>query len=143
MLQKEVSFFIDVIVGSLAESSNVSVCEESPRDVVGGMCHTNSWQILIVTCIRVMKVAYQVSDHFLPAYIYLTYGGLVRDLPPNETLQGINLDVNSEQEGKEAFAIFNQIRTLAGAVSEDEDDDDSATRMFYLCRTRNIAQQAS
>lgn len=62
----------------------VSVCEESPCEVVEG----------------------NIS---------------VRDLPPNETLRGINVDVHTEQEANEVLATLNRI-AISGEEDEDEDD---------------------
>ncbi|KAG1719254.1 uncharacterized protein EDB91DRAFT_1181749 [Suillus paluster] len=68
---------------------DVSVCEESPPDIVEGNMS-------------------------------------VKDLPPNETLRGINVDVDNEQEEQEAFAILNRI-ARSGEADEDEDEDDDRT----------------
>jgi len=59
--------------------------------------------------------------------LYLTYSESVKDLPPNKTLGGISLDVYSEEEENEVFAILNQFGTLTGG---DDEDDDSATGVF-------------
>ncbi|KAG1780973.1 hypothetical protein EV702DRAFT_1266333 [Suillus placidus] len=67
---------------------DVSVCEESPCEVVDG----------------------NIS---------------VRDLPPNETLQGISVDVHTEPEANEVLATLNRI-AIAG--EKDEDDDDRTIR---------------
>lgn len=65
-------------------------------------------------------------DYFFPLYPYLTYSGSVKDLPPNETIRGINLVVHTEQEENEAVRILNRFAASSG---EEEDDDDD-TSMF-------------
>lgn len=74
-------------------AGDISVCEESPRDVVDG----------------------NIS---------------LRDLPPNETLKGISVDVHTEPEANEALATLNRI-AIAG---EDDDDDDQTIRPSTLRR---------
>ncbi|KAG1726052.1 uncharacterized protein EDB91DRAFT_1166682 [Suillus paluster] len=48
---------------------------------------------------------------------------LVRDLPPNETIRGINMDVQTEQEANDVLAMLNQIAISGG----EEDEDDTQT----------------
>lgn len=72
----------------------------------------------------------------------LTYSGSVKDLPPNETLRGINLVVHTEQEENEAVGILNRIAAFSGEEEEeDEDDDDRTSVFFFKSCTRNITQQ--
>ncbi|KAG2030357.1 hypothetical protein BDR03DRAFT_987150 [Suillus americanus] len=47
---------------------------------------------------------------------------VVRDLPPDETLRGINVDVHTEQEANEVFATLNQI-AISGEEDREPDDD--------------------
>lgn len=47
---------------------------------------------------------------------------LVRDLPPNETLRGINVDVHTEQEANEVLSTLNRFAT-SGEENEESDDD--------------------
>lgn len=74
------------IIASGPAAGDISVCEESPRDVVDG----------------------NIS---------------LRDLPPNETLEGITVDVHTEPEANEALATLNRI----AIAREDDDDDDNQT----------------
>ncbi|KAG2747290.1 hypothetical protein P692DRAFT_20806291 [Suillus brevipes Sb2] len=76
-----------------AAAGDISVCEESPREVVDG----------------------NIS---------------LRDLPPNETLEGISIDVHTDTEANEALATLNRI-AIAG---EDDDDDDQTIRPSTLSR---------
>lgn len=46
----------------------------------------------------------------------------VRDLPPDETLRGINVDVHTEQEANEVFATLNRI-AISGEEDREPDDD--------------------
>lgn len=75
------------ILGSTG--GNVSVCEESPCDVVDG----------------------NIS---------------VRDLPSNQTIQGISVDVHTEQEASELLAMVDRFRN--SEEEEEEDDDDRTIR---------------
>lgn len=74
-------------------------------------------------------------------YPCVTYNGSVKDLPPNETLRGINVDVHTEQEKIEALGMLNRIAALAGRENDDDDDDDdgSNTSMFlFYDHTRHV-----
>lgn len=53
----------------------------------------------------------------------------VTNLPPNETIQGLNVDVHNEQEEQEVFATLGRIAKAREADEEEEeyDDDDEAT----------------
>ncbi|KAG1764833.1 hypothetical protein EDD22DRAFT_437399 [Suillus occidentalis] len=48
----------------------------------------------------------------------------VADLPPNETIRGLNVDVHNEQEEQEVFALFGRIARARETDEEDADDDD-------------------
>lgn len=56
-------------------------------------------------------------------------GGSVADLPPNETIRGITVEVHNEQEEQEVFANLKRI-TNSRKADEDEDEDDGQTSMF-------------
>ncbi|KAG2141278.1 hypothetical protein DEU56DRAFT_796059 [Suillus clintonianus] len=79
--------------GSPGESAqgDISVCEESPCEVVEGSFSVN-------------------------------------DLPPDETIRGINVEVHGEQEEQEAFETFNRIAKSQQADEEDDDDDDQTIK---------------
>lgn len=54
----------------------------------------------------------------------------VTDLPPNETIRGLNVDVHNEQEEQEAFAALGRILKSRRTDEEEEagyDDDDTST----------------
>lgn len=54
----------------------------------------------------------------------------VADLPPNETIRGLNVDIHNEQEEQEVFAALGRIARAREADEEeavDDDDDDGAT----------------
>ncbi|KAG1792381.1 hypothetical protein EV424DRAFT_1454470 [Suillus variegatus] len=50
----------------------------------------------------------------------------VADLPPNETIRGITVEVHNEQEEQEVFANLKRI-TNSRKADEDEDEDDGQT----------------
>ncbi|OJA10483.1 hypothetical protein AZE42_06419 [Rhizopogon vesiculosus] len=79
----------NAILGSLGESTHphVSVCEESPRDVVE-----------------------------------------VKDIPPDETIRGISMDVDTEEEAYEVLTTLKRIATTGEEEEEEEDDDDRTVR---------------
>ncbi|KAG2337229.1 hypothetical protein BDR05DRAFT_1063380 [Suillus weaverae] len=54
----------------------------------------------------------------------------VTDLPPNETIRGLNVDVHNEQEEQEVFATLSRIAKAreADEEAEEEDDDDDDDR---------------
>ncbi|KAG1803065.1 uncharacterized protein BJ212DRAFT_1397068 [Suillus subaureus] len=59
----------------------------------------------------------------------------VTDLPPNETIRGLNVDVHNEQEEQEVFVSLSRIAKARGAYKEeaeydDDYDDDKSTSMF-------------
>jgi hypothetical protein len=58
----------------------------------------------------------------------ISHSELVRDLPPNETLQGISVDVHTEPEASEVLATLNRIAIAGGeeeGSGDDDDDDDN------------------
>ncbi|KAG2151494.1 hypothetical protein DEU56DRAFT_778196 [Suillus clintonianus] len=89
--------------GSASESAqahgDVSVCEESPCDVVEG----------------------NIS---------------VRDLPPNETLRGINVDVHTEQEANEVLATLNRFNQSTISEEEAGESDDDRTIRAPISQSR-------
>jgi hypothetical protein len=46
----------------------------------------------------------------------------VRDLPPNETLRGINVDVHTDEEANEVLATLNRF-AISGEEGEETEDD--------------------
>lgn len=61
---------------------------------------------------------------------YLTYSRPVKDLPPNEAIRGINLDVHTVQEENKVLRILNRIAAISGEEGDD-DDDDSKTSVYF------------
>ncbi|KAG1880235.1 hypothetical protein C8R48DRAFT_767039 [Suillus tomentosus] len=93
------------ILGSTG--GNVSVCEESPCDVVDGM------HVLYILW-RSTKASFASRQYF-------------RDLPSNQTIQGISVDVHTEQEASELLAMVDRFRN-SEEEEEEEDDDDRTIR---------------
>lgn len=67
-------------------------------------------------------------------------GGLsVADLPPNETIRGLNVDVHNEQEEQEVFETLSRIVKAreadtgeeAGCDDDDDDDGSSTVRLSH------------
>ncbi|OAX36844.1 hypothetical protein K503DRAFT_867276 [Rhizopogon vinicolor AM-OR11-026] len=56
----------------------------------------------------------------------------VKDLPPDETLRGISMDIDTEEEVNEVLTTLNRIATSGGEEEEgggdDDDDDDDGSR---------------
>ncbi|KAJ8585341.1 hypothetical protein M405DRAFT_936089 [Rhizopogon salebrosus TDB-379] len=50
--------------------------------------------------------------------------GSVRDLPPNEIIRGINMDVHTEDEANEVLTTLNRIATTGEDDNDDDDEDD-------------------
>jgi hypothetical protein len=99
----------------------------------------------ILSAFHLTKAVFPVSVIVLSIRPYLTYSGLVTDLPPNENIRGLYVDAHNEQEGQEVIATLNRIANTrvadieeeaneneeaeveAEVEAEDEDEDDQAT----------------
>lgn len=129
MSEWKIEFFLLMPVYWLVSGStggNVSVCEESSCDVVDGM------HVLYILW-QSTKASFTSRQYFRLVWFLslslISHSDLVRDLPSNQTLQGISVDVHTEQEASELLAMVDRFRNS----EEEEEDDDDRTSMFLSC----------
>ncbi|KAG2039823.1 hypothetical protein BDR03DRAFT_950476 [Suillus americanus] len=94
---------------------HVSVCEENPREVeeASGSPREELAQGHVSVC---EENPPEVVEGSLP----------VANLPPNEIIRGLNVEVHNEQEEEQALAALNRIQNSSEA-GEDDDEDDGQT----------------
>ncbi|KAG1811461.1 uncharacterized protein BJ212DRAFT_1374644 [Suillus subaureus] len=90
---------------------HVSVCEENPREVeeASGSPREDPAQSHVSVCEENPREVVEVAN-----------------LPPNEIIRGLNVEVHNEQEEQQVLVALNRIKNSREA-DEDDDDDDSQT----------------
>ncbi|KAG2125997.1 uncharacterized protein EDB93DRAFT_1278755 [Suillus bovinus] len=93
--------------GEKPSEGHVSVCEENPREVAE---------------------VFQVGAIILSLRPLITCSGSVADLPPDETIKGITVEVHNKEEEQEVFANLKRITNCRKAdENEEEEEDDDRT----------------